>query len=820
MKTKIIIILLLACPVFLFAQKQVIIMDDSNSPVNIATNKIQKEFIPAPVEFNKLKSANNKSCQMIVDFVDFPEEAKDAFLYAVSIWETQLTSEIPIRIVAKWESYTDNILAKSRPSLQYRNKPYFPEQNVYYPVALAEKLGGVELNQKQPDIECSFNSNYPWYFKTDGNTPTNKYDLVTAALHEITHGLGFTGFLHDEEGKGTFDNREQLPSIYDFYIFNKSNQQLADKNLFETPSVALHNQLISEELKIYSPAAITKSANDENWIYAPNTWKNGASIYHLNESFNSQEGLMSAYAYKGKAIHNPGKKTMEILSEIGWKSVSVFPTELKDIETPVKEMSVAVEVKADMKIDNKVTFVYSTDLFQTSDSTIFTYNTSTKKYEGNVPVNYFTGTLKYYFKMQTEDQRKYTFPANAPESVKTMKFGSDYYIPNLKHNPQQLISVNQKSIDLMAVATDNVGINKVVVEYKIDGTSQEPLVFNRVNDTTFNIGIQIPEYVSVNSKIEYRVIAEDLSNRKLTKSLPKDGFYEVKVFDNENIINEYESDFNQGNNDFITSGFSVSTQVGFDNGMLHTNHPYENSMLSNEKMNLIAQLKYPVRIQKNGKITFDEIVLVEPSDATTNNDERFMWDYVVVEASLDYGKTWMNISGAYDASANETWKNEFNNIINETSVGNGTPEMFKTRTINLTDNTGLAEGDEVIFRFRLASDNSVNGWGWSIDNLQIQKLSTDNVEEPQISAKAEISVYPNPCVSHVYVDCSNVEDTSNLEIVVTDVMGKTTFNEIWADAAFNPKKQIDMSNFEPGFYLVNVIDNYSAVVTTQKIFKN
>jgi hypothetical protein len=51
--------------------------------------------------------------------------------------------------------------------------------------------------------------------------------------------------------------------------------------------------------------------------------------------------------------------------------------------------------------------------------------------------------------------------------------------------------------------------------------------------------------------------------------------------------------------------------------------------------------------------------------------------------------------------------------------------MFVNHTINLTHNTGLEAGDTAIFRFRLASDNSVNGFGWAIDNLEIQEFQDD-----------------------------------------------------------------------------------------------
>ncbi|MCK7534680.1 MAG: hypothetical protein MZV63_28610 [Marinilabiliales bacterium] len=43
-------------------------------------------------------------------------------------------------------------------------------------------------------MNATFNKEVKWYFGTDGNTPELLYDFVTVVLHEIGHGLGFTGF--------------------------------------------------------------------------------------------------------------------------------------------------------------------------------------------------------------------------------------------------------------------------------------------------------------------------------------------------------------------------------------------------------------------------------------------------------------------------------------------------------------------------------------------------------------------------------------------------------------------------------------------------
>ena len=84
---------------------------------------------------------------------------------------------------------------------------------MYIHLKKVEKLMGKEMNgPKDADIICSINSSADWYFGTNGNTPNSKYDLVTVALHEITHGLGFAGFFDDEDGVGKLSNPTNSPS--------------------------------------------------------------------------------------------------------------------------------------------------------------------------------------------------------------------------------------------------------------------------------------------------------------------------------------------------------------------------------------------------------------------------------------------------------------------------------------------------------------------------------------------------------------------------------------------------------------------------------
>jgi len=66
-------------------------------------------------------------------------------------------------------------------------------------------------------------------------------------------------------------------------------------------------------------------------------------------------------------------------------------------------------------------------------------------------------------------------------------------------------------------------------------------------------------------------------------------------------------------------------------------------------------------------------------------------------------------------------------------------------------------GDTVLIRFRLFSDPFANGWGWAIDNLEIQGNVSGIYGNPLDNAS--LSVYPNPTSNllTVRIDASSIE---------------------------------------------------------------
>ncbi len=788
------------------------------SLINIALDEVNKTYVAPPADFIMLKSAKTPKSTIKVTYNNFPEEAKKAFQYAISIWENLIVTPVPVHVEAHWENLAGNVLAKGRPSVFFNNFSGTPMRDIYFPVALAEKISGRNLNGENPDIICHFNSSYKWYFGTDGNTPSTHYDFVSSVLHEITHGLGFSGFLKANNGTGFFNNTNNLPSIYDYFIFNNQNQQISDKSLFQSPSVELNRQLTSDNLKICQTFASNQLQNTLENVYAPEEWNEGSSIYHLKGyEYGEENGLMTPVAKRGEAIHNPGEITLAILSELGWKSVDFEFEPLKDREEPVAILPLNLGIKSDSDEDfSMARVVYSFDNFSTAKSVLLSQN-ETYRFSGDLELDNQTGKVQYYLEAKTSENRTFRYPADAPSNTFTMNIGPDNCKPNLFHNPVKFATGKNSGIEISAVANDNLGIKSVNLEYKINGVLQESVCLENKGEGLFAGKLSLPAETGINDQIEYRIIATDNSTSENFRTVPSVGFQEIKIHTFNEPVYSYSTDFEKAANDFMSADFSISGLNGLSGKYLHTQNPYPVSSVENEKYNLISQFKYPVILEHGGEMSFEEIVLVEPEEKLPQQDEPRFWDYVIVEASKNFGETWVPLTEKYNSGIYDSWYSAFMNAFsNNTSLAKPRDELFATRTIQLTQNTGFEAGDTVIIRFRMASDNSVNGFGWAIKNLEIQ--NNQDFEE-ELFAEDKFQVYPNPVKNQLFVEWPSKKENNSIEIVVTDLFGKTVHHVKEESSYFGSRAQIDLSGISSGIYMVNIIEG-NRMLATNKIVKN
>ncbi|MEZ4702169.1 MAG: T9SS type A sorting domain-containing protein [Rhodothermales bacterium] len=295
----------------------------------------------------------------------WPQEAKDAFDYALGIWATHIESAVPIAVDATWAGLGGCDLNQSV-TLGSAGPTFFisdfgaGEADTYYPIAQVEAMIGSNFVPGSADIIARFNracddpGSPLWYFGTDANPGPNQVDFVSVVLHEIGHGLGFTGTADVDDGLGSGGSIEcdgtaghgcfsDPPSIYDRFTTNAATSGVS---LLETGSFPMNSTTLGDALQGGSgagvffdgPAARYAHGAGGPRLFAPAEWDAGSSFAHLDESsfHNTANALMTPALNSNEAVHLPGPIVCGIFQDMGWPlgsdCLDLLPVELTRFE--------------------------------------------------------------------------------------------------------------------------------------------------------------------------------------------------------------------------------------------------------------------------------------------------------------------------------------------------------------------------------------------------------------------------------------------------------------------------------------------------------
>lgn len=784
-------------------------------PVCYGSDEVHQTYVEPPAQYlNRLKSTGTKTAQIIVYYdneFEADANAKKAFQAAVDIWEYLIESPVPIRMYAFWDELDSGVLGSCGPYDWYENFENAPQKNTYYPVALVEKMMGEEVNESDaPDLVATFNKNNSnWYFGIENTTPSTKYNFTSVVLHEIGHGLGYTGMANvQNETIGYFGQTNSFPGIFDKHLKNYSNKFLADTSIFKNYSAELLKEFTSGLLFFESPIAF-KDAGEIGTprLYAPSKWDDGSSVYHLNESTYKAgdiNSLMTPSFSKGETNLNPGPMTLGMLYEMGWKFIRIKHQDHPDIEKLEDLKTLEIFVKSDYTLDStKLFLVTSSNGFVDADSVLLTKTETLTKFVANLPLTQ-EGTVEYYISAKDERNRIFRFPGTAPEKRYSVTLGPDNTAPSIKHTPISFMRFDKLSTDLIVETKDNIGIKSVKVEYFTNKNSPSQMDLEYDKNDTYKGILQFGTGALVDGdSVQYRIIIEDSSSANNKRISPTVGYHKFFIDGYRNPVKEYSNNFDTPTNDFITNDFSINTPANFDNGTFNSIHPYESTGQNEVYYQYTAELKYPIILKNGGIIEYDEVVLVEPGEpGVVFGGEKF-WDFVIVEGSIDNGKNWLPLIDGYDSGANESWKTAYNEgLSGKNSATVGKKELFVNRRFALNNKGLFKTGDTIYLRFRLESDAGAYGWGWCIDNLKIQDPLTSLASA--IFSPGELIFYPNPVNDLLVFHGSFSTNTDHVKLSLYNNLGQLVIEKDLDVIGNMITENIDMKNFKPGLYFVSV----------------
>jgi hypothetical protein len=391
-------------------------------------------------------------------------------------------------------------------------------------------------------------------------------------------------------------------------------------------------------------------------------------------------------------------------------------------------------------------------------------------------------------------------------AIDNLKIQIDDEAPTLLHQHADFVKAGTTLLTLTMEGTDNIAIDKAIVEVGVNEqateTSEEPIGLNAVS---FDFQIDISS-LSAGDKIIYKLSFTDETGNSST--VPTEGYFEVPIVEFETPADQYANDFNATSNNFVGNFFSIDQPTGFSDGAIHSIHNYLVGFGPDSASNFTYTLTTPITISSgNPLIRFDEIAIVEGHTSGTFFGSSAFNDYVIVEGSKDEGVTWIPFADGYDAVEESSWLSAFND------EESGDQDFFRTRVIDMTETGDFEPGNEVIIRFRLFSNHSILGWGWSIDNLYIQDAITSTEKE----LEAAVSVFPNPTKGNFTVEATGLT-SPYFNIQLTTVQGQSIYNS--QGEAVNGKMShlIYTEHLPAGLYIVKISNEGKTVI--KKVIKS
>ena len=307
MKNQVLIYLILfLSPLCIHAQDEVI---SPHSMIQIEELPLQPGISKAR-EFPLKRFGRSGENPFIISFVGdhWTPDFKNAVHEATQIWADAIQINGPIEIRARLDNSISG-LAVAYSAVQIIELDNGEERVVSG--ALANHLAGKDVNVG-PEMSIYFRQDLDWY--TEINTATlagsGQLDLISAALHEICHGLGFFGSASVSGNLGYFSENQIY--AYDSFVKDASGN-----------SITSYTSASSELAAALTGNLMLSSPSVEEQLYSPNTWKPGSSYSHFHTHGFMDPGLQA------EAVKRDVSRSLPFLQDLGYGSLnSLLPVQL------------------------------------------------------------------------------------------------------------------------------------------------------------------------------------------------------------------------------------------------------------------------------------------------------------------------------------------------------------------------------------------------------------------------------------------------------------------------------------------------------------
>lgn len=246
--------------------------------------------------------------EFVVSFgAGFSAAEMQAVEAAATIWASVLDIDVPVRV------RVDKDLANELPSdvLGGASPTQFvgPEGSVTtYSIAQGNQLAGADLNGGSPEISVVLSEEDIFDTGLDASVPAGRFSLVTLALHELGHGLGFVSWSRDIGGGQLRILINQFVNVFDSFV-----RTAGGADVTKLSTTALQSAL-RNPLRWGGPDGTRLNGNKAINLYAPPNFEPGSSVAHVS----ADNHVLAPFINPGVAILSVSNDVRGMFADMGW----------------------------------------------------------------------------------------------------------------------------------------------------------------------------------------------------------------------------------------------------------------------------------------------------------------------------------------------------------------------------------------------------------------------------------------------------------------------------------------------------------------------
>jgi serine protease AprX len=182
-------------------------------------------------------------------------------------------------------------------------------------------------------------------------------------------------------------------------------------------------------------------------------------------------------------------------------------------------------------VASEIKLVYGTDT-NFGNEVVMQSTGTTDEYSAQIPGTGSPSEFYYYITTTNNQQITSTFPFGAPTEYFRFYAGPDSVSPVISHSALYNQALSRWPAEIIATATDNLGIDSVWVEFRINsGSFQNFDLSSGLINSFSGLFPVLASSVNAGDLVEYRIYAKDNSTSPNISQLPGTGYFGFNIID-------------------------------------------------------------------------------------------------------------------------------------------------------------------------------------------------------------------------------------------------------------------------------------------------